>query len=89
MTKENKALEDQSTEDIKFEDALRELEQVVRQLESGELSLDESLNAFRKGTSLTQLCRSKLDEVEQSITQLITKDNGELVEEAFPELADD
>ena len=44
----------------KFESALEELEQVVEQLESGELSLEDSLAAFEKGVSLVRLCNQKL-----------------------------
>ena len=47
----------------KFEAALEELEQVVEQLESGDLSLEDSLAAFEKGVGLVKLCNEKLTEV--------------------------
>lgn len=80
---------DASLETLSFEEALAQLEQVVRQLENGELSLDQSLTAFRKGSELSKLCRQKLTEVERSITKLITSEDGEVQEEAFPELNDE
>lgn len=89
MTDNNSKTINQEETELSFEQALRQLEQVVRQLETGELSLDQSLNAFREGTELARLCRMKLDEVEQSIAKLVATDDGELVEEAFPEQDND
>lgn len=80
---------DADLEALSFEEALAQLEQVVRQLENGELSLDQSLAAFRKGSELSKLCRQKLNEVERSITKLVTTDEGEVQEEAFPEMNDE
>ena len=84
MTEMNKATGSEPAE-LSFEEAIDKLEQVVRQLENSELSLDASLDAFREGTELARLCRKKLDEVQQSIKQLVSAENGELVEEVFPE----
>lgn len=74
---------------LSFEEALAQLEQVVRQLENGELSLDQSLAAFQKGSELSKFCRQKLNEVERTISKLVTTADGEMVEEAFPEMNDD
>ena len=57
----------------KFESALEELEEVIEQLESGELSLEDSLTAFEKGVGLVKYCNQKLSEVEQKV-ELLTKD---------------
>ncbi len=54
-----------------FEKALAELERLVRKLESGELTLDESLSEFKKGVELTRLCQSVLDQAQQSVNQLL------------------
>ena len=62
----------------KFESALEELEQVVEQLESGELSLEDSLAAFEKGVSLVRLCNQKLNEVEKKIETLVRDKEGKL-----------
>ncbi len=84
--KQKNTLENQ--ESLSFEEALSQLEQVVKQLESGDLSLDQSLQAFQEGSELARLCRLKLDEVEQSIQKLIVAPNGETVEADFPEMDD-
>jgi exodeoxyribonuclease VII small subunit len=57
----------------KFETALDELERVVEMLESGELSLEESLAAFEQGIKLVKHCSQKLGEIERKI-ELLTKD---------------
>lgn len=62
----------------KFESALEELEQVVEQLESGELSLEDSLAAFEKGVSLVRFCNQKLSEVEKKIETLVRDKEGKL-----------
>lgn len=54
-----------------FEQALSELESLVQKLESGELSLDESLEEFKKGVELTRHCQSVLDNAQQSVEQLL------------------
>jgi len=53
-----------------FESGLEELETIVEQLESTELSLDESIKLFKKGTELAEFCAGKLKDAEQSIKQL-------------------
>ena len=54
-----------------FEKALAELEQLVDRLESGELSLNESLASFQKGVTLTQQCQEILDRAQQTVEQLL------------------
>jgi len=63
-------------QELKFEEALAKLEQVVRQLESGELTLDESLKLFESGIVLARICSQKLDEAEGKI-QLLIGEEGE------------
>jgi len=64
------------TEEVKidFESALEELESLVSKMESGELSLDDSLKAFERGIELTRTCQSTLEAAELKI-QMLTKDN--------------
>ena len=50
-----------------FEAALAELEQVVADMESGKLPLEESLAAYQRGAELLQQCRSRLDEAQQQV----------------------
>lgn len=65
-----------------FENSLAELEQLVESMESGELSLEDSLTAFEKGVKLTRDCQTKLSEAEQKVELLMEK-QGELVSEPF------
>jgi exodeoxyribonuclease VII small subunit len=61
-----------------FEVALEELEGVVDQLESGDLSLEDSLAAFEKGIGLVKYCNQKLNEVERKVELLIRDKEGRL-----------
>jgi exodeoxyribonuclease VII small subunit len=53
-----------------FEDALSELEELVGKLESGDLSLDQSLAHFKRGVELTRHCQSILDDAQQTVEVL-------------------
>ncbi len=57
-------------EQIGFEQALDELDALVRRMESGQLSLDESIAAYRRGAELARFCQSKLANAEQEIKRL-------------------
>jgi len=59
--------------DLKFEDCLARLEQIVSALESGSLSLEESLKVFEEGIGLARHCTRYLDEAERKI-ELLTRD---------------
>jgi exodeoxyribonuclease VII small subunit len=61
-----------------FEGALEELEQVVEQLESGDLVLDDSLAAFEKGVGLVKFCNQKLNEVEKRVELLVRDKEGKI-----------
>jgi exodeoxyribonuclease VII small subunit len=61
-----------------FEQALAELEEVVEQLESGALPLDDSLAAFEKGVGLVKFCNQKLNEVEKKVELLLKDKDGRL-----------
>ncbi|MGL6030497.1 MAG: exodeoxyribonuclease VII small subunit [Legionella sp.] len=61
---------------IHFEQSLSELENIVRQLEKGELSLEESLQQFEKGIGLARRCQDTLTKAEQKIT-LLTASSSE------------
>jgi exodeoxyribonuclease VII small subunit len=54
-----------------FEEALSELELLVERLESGELSLDQSLQQFKRGVELTRHCQGILDQAQQVVEQLV------------------
>jgi exodeoxyribonuclease VII small subunit len=61
--------------DIKFEDALQRLEQIVDQLEAGHLGLEDSLKVFEEGVGLARRCAKYLDEAEKRI-ELLTRDES-------------
>jgi exodeoxyribonuclease VII small subunit len=65
-----------------FEVSLDELEKVVKELESGELSLERSLELFEKGMGLSETCRKQLEEAETRVEMLIRKD-GKVQPETF------
>ena len=71
------------TEKHSFEENLKELETVVRSLESGNVSLDEMLGLFERGVALTKECTKQLDSTEQKINILIKKADGLVAGEPF------
>lgn len=60
-----------------FEQSLAALEALVKRMEQGELSLEESLKAFEEGVKLTRECQTRLAEAEQRVSVLMEQ-NGEL-----------
>lgn len=64
------------SQNIRFEDAYRELEEIVDQLESGDLALDESMALFERGRRLIALCETQLSNAELRVTQLLTDASG-------------
>ena len=65
-----------------FETSLAEPQTLVERLESGELSLEDSLGAFEQGIRLTRDCQASLAQAEQKVQQLLERD-GELQEVPF------
>jgi exodeoxyribonuclease VII small subunit len=57
-------------EDLTFEQALDQLDQLVRRMESGELGLDESIAAYRRGAELARFCQARLADAERQIQKL-------------------
>lgn len=60
----------------KFEEALKKLEDIVREMESGDLTLEESLKSFEEGIRLSRFCSKKLDEAERRIEVLLKNEEG-------------
>ncbi len=69
-------------EEIKFEEAIKKLEEIAKELESGELGLDESVSKFEEGMKLSKICTKMLNDAEKKINLLISND-GEISEENF------
>ena len=61
------------TEQRSFEEAQRELEEIVHRLESGEAPLDEALRLWQRGEELYRLCRDRLDAAEGKIEELASR----------------
>ena len=61
--------------ELKFEDGLKRLEEIVAKLESGNLPLDNSLKLFEEGVKLVSFCNERLTEVQQKV-ELLTKDQA-------------
>lgn len=66
-----------------FEESMLELEQMVASLESGDITLDESLKLFEKGIKLSKSCQKKLDEAEKKVKILTASGNGDMEEKDF------
>ena len=64
-----------STPTQNFESALAELEKIVSQMESGQLPLEETLSAYKRGAELLQYCQSELERAQQ---QVLVLENGVL-----------
>ncbi|GHU05816.1 exodeoxyribonuclease 7 small subunit [Betaproteobacteria bacterium] len=58
---------EKGTEEVKFETALAELEQIVQNMENGSLSLEESIGAYQRGSELLRHCQQQLGEAERKI----------------------
>lgn len=70
-----------------FEDSLKKLEEVVAQLERGDLSLDDAVRLFEEGTRLSALCRQQLEEAEGKVEILMKQRDGAMKREPFGEPA--
>ena len=66
----------------RFEDALKQLEEIVARLEKGEPSLEDSLRLYEQGIGLARLCHAKLEEAEGRIEVLIKDARGEVAADA-------
>ena len=71
---------------MSFEDALAELEQIVRRLEAGQVKLDEAIRCYERGARLRRHCEGKLDEAQQRVDRIVIGADG--VVAARPESLD-
>ena len=70
-------------ENMNFEDSLMRLEEIVRQMEQGNVSLAESLQLFEEGTGLVGQCNKLLDDAELKVVRLMKGPDGQPVEMEF------
>lgn len=72
-----------------FELSLEQLEQIVRELEGGDLPLDRSLELFEQGVRLSRECQKRLDEAERKVEILLRGDDGAYRPAPFEEPEDE
>lgn len=70
---------DPVSSDLSFEDALRQLEDIVRKLESGDVPLDASIDLYKKGDELRIHCQKRLDSAQARIEKIRTDADGNAV----------
>jgi len=70
--------------EMKFEQALSRLEEIVDNLEKGELSLEVSLKKFEEGIGLSRFCAKKLDEAQEKVEVLLAEEGGAKETQSFP-----
>jgi len=75
----------QSGQKIRFEDALKKLEETVEALEDGEVALEDALKLYEEGVRLARLCTKKLDEAERKIEILSRDSEGKVTARPFEE----
>jgi exodeoxyribonuclease VII small subunit len=68
-----------------FEESLKKLENIVAQLEQGELALEDSLKLFEEGVGLSAACKQELDAAEGKVQMLIKQRDGSVKLETFPD----
>jgi len=66
-----------------FEESLTRLEEIVAQLERGDLPLEESVRLFEEGTRLSELCRKQLEEAEGKVEMLVKQRDGAMKRQPF------
>ena len=66
---------------MSFEDALAELEQIVRRLEGGQVKLDEAILSYERGAQLKQHCERKLNEAQQRVDRIVIGSDGTVTAE--------
>ena len=72
-----------------IEQAMKQLEQIVQDLESGDMALEKAIKTFEEGVQLSKFCSQKLDETEKRITILMQNSGGKIAEVPFSDQHND
>jgi len=88
MSKSDQANEPLSTNGVRFEDAVDQIEQVIDKIESGQVGLEQSLVDYERATKLIGHCRSVLKVAQTRITELTSDAEGRLEVDSDPESSD-
>jgi len=70
-------MSDVNVDELSFEDAMRELETVVGQLERGDVALDQSIALYERGAALKARCEAKLKEAEEKVAKITLDGAGQ------------
>ena len=71
---------EQSLINISFEEALEKLELIVKELEKGDLPLEEALEEFAAGVTLSKICLAKLNAADREIDKILREEKGQIIE---------
>ncbi|GIO83649.1 exodeoxyribonuclease 7 small subunit [Paenibacillus faecis] len=82
MAKETQEREQEQEQELNFEEAMNRLEDIVSQLERGDVPLEQAIELFQNGMRLSQLCGQKLSQVERKI-EMIVDQEGEIGKKPF------
>ena len=74
---------EQKIEEMKLEDAMRRLDEVVKALENENADLEVSLRLYEEGVKLVRLCYGRLEDAERTVRILKMNESGEIAEEPF------
>ncbi|MBC6314596.1 exodeoxyribonuclease VII small subunit [Listeria grandensis] len=66
-----------ATKKVTYEEAMKELENIVQALEEGNVSLEDSLDMYQRGIALTKLCQEKLAAAEDKLAKVVTESDEE------------
>ncbi len=75
-----------NNKDLSFEDSLKNLEDIVEQLELGDVDLEKSVELYEKGMNLKKICEEKLKKVENQIKKIKVENIFDLIQEEMPDL---
>ncbi|MGB3160807.1 exodeoxyribonuclease VII small subunit [Carnobacterium sp.] len=64
---------------IKFEEAMQQLEEIVTNLERGDVPLEEALDQFQKGVGLSKICKETLQNAEKTLTKIVNENGEEIL----------
>ena len=70
---------DNMIDTMTFEEAMNELEKLVESLDKGDISLDQAISAYDKGSKLKDLCQKKLNEAKMKVETIQSSDNSDVI----------
>jgi exodeoxyribonuclease VII small subunit len=77
------------TEQLSFEQAMSQLEQIISALENGDVPLEKAIELFQQGTELSKICATKLAQIESKMEVLLEQSDGSFIKKEFQSLEGD